>query len=103
MKKFLIIGSKIDKASRNIIMNLMDLGRFNYHIIDGDMLNSRNLNQELINKFDFVIFASKHKSAKKEKTLSIHAPGNWGKFGAEAKRDEWLLHLHYFKNICLKY
>ncbi len=78
MKKFLIIGSKADKASRNIIMNLMELGRFNYHLINGDMLKTENLNKELINKFDYVIFASRHKSAKKEKTLSIHAPGNWG-------------------------
>jgi D-aminoacyl-tRNA deacylase len=76
-KNFLIIGSKADPASRNIIMNLMDLGNFKYHIIDGDMLKTENLNFERINQFDFVIFASRHKSEKREKTLSIHAPGNW--------------------------
>ena len=46
--KYLIVGSKFDTASRNIIMNLMDLGRFNYHLIDGDMLQSANLNFEKI-------------------------------------------------------
>lgn len=81
--KYLIVGSKIDPASRNIIINLMDLKRgLDYHIIDGDMLNSNNLDHELIKKFDLVIFASRHKSEKPEKTLSIHCPGNfkeiWG-------------------------
>ncbi|MDA3836659.1 MAG: hypothetical protein PF542_03475 [Nanoarchaeota archaeon] len=81
--KFLIVGSKTDPASRNIIMNLMDLVKgFEYHIIDGDMLKSENLNHEKIAKYDLVIFASKHKSEKSEKTLSIHSPGNfkdvWG-------------------------
>jgi D-aminoacyl-tRNA deacylase len=76
--KFLVIGSKTDPASRNIIMNLMDLtNKLDYHIIDGDMLNTNNLNLEKINKFDFIIFASKHKSEKSMKTLSIHSPGNW--------------------------
>jgi D-aminoacyl-tRNA deacylase len=32
---------------------------------------------EKINQYDFIIFASKHQSEKKEKTLSVHAPGNW--------------------------
>lgn len=82
-KKFLIVGSKPDRASRNIIMNLMDLDRgFDYHIIDGDMTKTENLDLEKISRYDFVIFASKHKSEKSEKTLSIHAPGNfrevWG-------------------------
>jgi len=76
-KKFLIVGSKMDRASRNIIMNLMELGRFNYHLINTEMIKTKNLDMERINECDLVIFASKHKSEKKEKTLSIHAPGNW--------------------------
>ena len=79
---FLIVGSKFDPASRNIIMNLMDLGRFNYHIIDGDMTDTKNLDETIISKYDMIIFASKHRSEKKEKTLSVHSPGNfheiWG-------------------------
>jgi len=75
--KYLIIGSKFDVASRNIIMNLMDLGRFNYHLINGDMLKSANLDFLKIKEYDMVIFASKHESKEKHKTLSIHAPGNY--------------------------
>ncbi len=81
-KKFLIVGSKADPASRNIVMNLMDLGGFEFHLIEGEMLKTENLDLEKINNYDFVIFASRHKSEKHEKTLSIHAPGNfrevWG-------------------------
>ena len=77
LKKFLIVGSKSDTASRNIITNLMDIGRFNFHLISGDMLKTENLDLKKINEFDYIIFASRHKSEKKEKTLSIHAPGNW--------------------------
>jgi D-aminoacyl-tRNA deacylase len=76
-KKFLIVGSKADPASRRIIMSLMELGRFNYHLINGDMLNENHLDHNRIKEFDFVIFASKHKSEKSGKTLSVHAPGNW--------------------------
>lgn len=77
IKKFLIVGSKEDPASRNIIMHLMEFGGFDFDIIEGSMLNEKNLNQEKIKKYDLVIFASKHSSEKKEKTLSVHSPGNW--------------------------
>jgi len=80
--KYLIVGSKFDTASRNIIMNLMDLGRYNYHLVDGDMLKSTSLDFDKIKAYDLIIFASKHSSEKPNKTLSIHAPGNfrevWG-------------------------
>ncbi len=82
LDKFLIVGSKSDLASRNIITNLIDIGQFNLYIIDEDMLRTENLDPEKIKQFDFIIFVSKHKSEKHEKTLSIHAPGNfkevWG-------------------------
>ncbi len=102
LKKFLIVGSKFDTASRNIIMNLMDIGQFNFHLIEGDMLKTGNLNLEKINKFDYVIFASKHKSEKKEKTLTIHAPGNWKEVwgGGESGRacpSSALFQKHLFK------
>lgn len=77
LRKFLIVGSKEDPASRNIILHLMELGGFNFHLINNDMLDGRNLNHEKIKEFDFVIFVSKHKSEKAGKTLSVHAPGNW--------------------------
>ena len=61
LKKFLIVGSKEDPVSRNIILQLMDIGRFNFHLINNDMLDGRNLDHERIKEFDFVIFVSKHK------------------------------------------
>ena len=42
-----------------------------------EIISDENLDHAKINKYDFVIFASKHKSEKREKTLSIHAPGNF--------------------------
>ena len=87
-KRFLVVGSKADPASRNIIMNLLDFGGFDLNLIGGDMLKTENLDLNKINDFDFVIFASKHKSEKNEKTLSVHAQGNfrevWG--GGEVGR-----------------
>ena len=77
ISKFLIVASKLDPASRNILMNLMDLGRFNFSLIEGDILKTENLDLIKIKEFDFVIFVSKHKSETGEKTLSVHAPGNW--------------------------
>jgi D-aminoacyl-tRNA deacylase len=80
--KYLIVASKIDPASRNIVMNLMDLGRFEYHIIDGEMTKTENLDLAKIKNYDMVIFASRHSAQKKEKTLCVHSPGNfkevWG-------------------------
>jgi len=76
IKKFLIVGSKSDPASRNIIMNLMDIGHFDFHLIDGDMLKTENLEISKINEYDLIIFASKHKSEKHTKSLTVHAPGN---------------------------
>jgi len=88
IKRFLIVGSKLDAASRNIIMNLMDLGQFNFSLVEGDMLNTENLDLPKIAEFDFVIFVSRHKSEKSGKTLSVHAPGNfrgvWG--GGEVEK-----------------
>ncbi|MBS3084506.1 hypothetical protein J4411_01175 [Candidatus Pacearchaeota archaeon] len=105
LKKFLIIGSKSDPASRNIVMNLIDLGGFDFHLIEGEMLKTENLDLSKINSYDFIIFASRHKSEKHEKTLSIHSPGNfrevWG--GGETGRlcpssALFNKHLFYFLN-----
>jgi len=99
LKKYLIITSKEDSASMNIlgqlkqfrnnpILNAMskpENGKpfFDIMTIENSMLQTENLDQEKINKYDFVIFASKHQSEKQEKSLSIHCPGNFrdAKFG----------------------
>jgi len=76
---YLIIASKKDKAGINITTQLSQFPRenFNFYLVEDEIIYTENLDLEKINKFDFVIFASKHESEKKEKSLSIHAPGNW--------------------------
>ena len=88
-KKYLIIASKQDKAGMNIVNQLYqykenplmssmkDKPSFDFYLEEGDILHEENLDVEKISKYDFVIFASKHESGSKEKTLSIHSPGNW--------------------------
>jgi D-aminoacyl-tRNA deacylase len=83
--KFLIVASKLDKAGINITTQLSQFGNFNFYLVEEDVLHTENLDLSKINEYDFIIFASKHQSQKKEKTLSIHAPGNWNNanFGGE--------------------
>ncbi|MBR9702382.1 hypothetical protein GOV13_05675 [Candidatus Pacearchaeota archaeon] len=97
-KKYLIIANKNDKAGANITTHLSQFREnpllsgmaekpsFDFYLIDDEIIYTKNLNLEKINKYDFIIFASKHKSEKKEKTLSVHAPGNWrtNDFGGES-------------------
>ncbi len=88
-QKFLIVASKQDPAGVNITTQLSQFRpnplasslksspAFDFYLVDDEIIYAENLNQEKINKYDFIIFASKHRSEKQEKTLSIHAPGNW--------------------------
>ena len=78
-EKYLVVASKKDKAGINITTHLSQFSRekFNFYLVDDEIIYTENLNLEKINRYDFIIFASKHESAKKEKTLSVHAPGNW--------------------------
>ncbi|NCN86276.1 hypothetical protein GW932_00425 [archaeon] len=80
--KYIVVADKFDTAGRNILTQLLDLEKFDYSVSNGSILDSANLDLEKISKYDMVIFASKHKSETKEKTLSLHAPGNfrevWG-------------------------
>ena len=88
-KKFLIIASKLDKAGTNITTALsqfkknpllsslnQDSKGFDFYLIDNDITQTKNLNPEKINQYDFIIFTSKHLSKQNTKTLSIHTPGN---------------------------
>lgn len=76
-EKFLIVASKLDKAGVNITTQLSQFGDFKFYLADGEIIYTENLDLEKINSFDFIIFASKHVSESKEKTLAVHAPGNW--------------------------
>ncbi|GIU68686.1 MAG: D-tyrosyl-tRNA(Tyr) deacylase [Candidatus Pacearchaeota archaeon] len=76
-KKFLIVASNKDKAGMNITTNLTQFGNFNLYICDKEIIYTENLDLERINDFDFIVFASKHVSESKEKTIAVHAAGNW--------------------------
>ena len=76
-KDYLIIASKRDKAGINITTALSQYGKYNFYLVEDEIIFTENLHLDKINRYDFVIFASRHESEKKEKTLSIHAPGNW--------------------------
>jgi D-aminoacyl-tRNA deacylase len=97
--KYLIIASKLDKAGINIttalsqfrknpvMSSMSDKPCFDFYLCENEIIYTENLDLEKINKYDFIIFASKHKSEKGGKTLSVHAPGNWlstiSQFGGE--------------------
>jgi len=90
-KKYLVVASKLDKAGINIttqlsqfrqnpvISSMANKSGFDFYLVDKEIIFTENLDLEKINKYDFIIFTSKHRSEKGEKTLSIHAPGNWRK------------------------
>lgn len=100
-KRFLVIASKKDKAGINITTQLSQFREnpvitsmkkesrgFDFYLVDEEIIYTKSLDREKINQYDFIIFASKHKSEKEEKTLSIHAPGNWRRadLGGEPER-----------------
>lgn len=84
--KYLIVASKKDKAGINITTQLSQFGKFDFYLCDEEIIYTENLDMEKINQYDFIIFASKHKSEKNEKSLSVHVPGNWrgAELGGEA-------------------
>ena len=99
-KKFLILASKQDEAGMNIATQLFQFRKnpvsgilsqeekyFDIFIVDNSILFEENLNLDKLREYDFVIFASKHKSEKHEKSLTVHAPGNFSfeepKFGGK--------------------
>ncbi len=86
--KFLIVASKLDKAGINITTQLSQFGQFKFYLVNEEIIYTENLDLEKINSYDFIIFASRHQSEKKEKTLSVHAPGNWrlAEFGGEKNK-----------------
>lgn len=88
-QKYLIIASKKDLAGMNIITQLSQFRKnpilsslgnkpnFDFYLVEDEIIYTENLSPEKINQYDFIIFASKHKSEKGEKTLSVHSPGNF--------------------------
>lgn len=97
-KKYLVVASKLDRAGIGITTSLSQFRKsplfgafssdrpfFDFYLVDKEIIFTKNLSLEKIEKYDFIIFASKHESEKKERSLTIHAPGNWrsAEFGGE--------------------
>jgi D-aminoacyl-tRNA deacylase len=88
-RHYLIVASEKNIAAMNIVNNLqqfrqspvplsMDNGAvLDIYLTKEEVLYEENLDMEKISQYDFVIFPCTHKSEKGEKSLSIHAPGNW--------------------------
>ena len=97
-KKFLIVASKKDKAGINIATQLSQFRGnplasilhdekpgFDFYFVEDEIIYNRNLDMGKINKYDFIIFASKHSSSKGERAITVHTVGNFNeaKFGGE--------------------
>lgn len=79
--RYAIAYSKKDLAGINIIENIKKLA-FSPQIpiieLSKETIYSEDLDKHpKLKEVDFLIFASKHQSEKKEKSLSLHAPGNF--------------------------
>lgn len=77
LDKILIVASKQDNAGVNITTQLSQFGDYKFYLVDGDIIETSDLDLEKINQYDYIIFASRHKSVQGTKTLCVHSPGNW--------------------------
>ncbi len=99
--KPIIIASKKDPAGINIIENLKKLKcKIPIELIDNELIYSDNIDKDI--DADFIIFASKHRSEKEVKTLSIHTIGNFKKaeFGGKSEilcPSSALIFKHFFR------
>jgi len=89
--RFAIAYSKKDTAGINIVNQFKKLA-FSPQIpiieLKKETIYSENLNSKKypeLRNIDFLVFASKHQSSKKENSLCLHAPGNWknAKYGGK--------------------
>jgi len=92
--RFAIAYSKKDPAGVNIITQLKTIGflpqvpiiELNKETIYAENLNEKTYPQ--LKNIEFIVFASKHASEKGEKSLCLHAPGNWrnADFGGQSTK-----------------
>jgi len=101
--KTIIVASKLDPAGMNIINSLKELNsNIPIYIVDKEIINAENIDKEL--NSDFIVFASKHQSEKKEKALTVHTIGNFKKaeYGGLDKTlspSSALLTKHFFQTL----
>ena len=85
----MVIASKKDRAGINITTQLSQFRQnplfasmkktpsFDFYLVEDEIIETGNLDMARINQYDFIIFASKHASEKGERSLTVHAPGNF--------------------------
>ncbi len=88
-ERYLIVASKKDRAGINITTQLSQFREnpllssmkkspsFDFYLAEDEIIQTQNLDLKRINSYDFIIFASKHESEKKERALTVHSPGNF--------------------------
>ena len=78
--KFVVLIDKTDSASSNIGKFLREQHpTIPLHFLEKESIYNENIDKKPeLKQYDFFIFATKHQG-KKEKMLSVHAPGNWNK------------------------
>ena len=92
-KKILIVASKLDAAGINITTQLSKFGEYDFYLVDKEIIFTENLNQEKLNQYDFIVFASKHVSKNKKK-LFLFTPQEIGVWpNSEEKREKYVRHL----------
>jgi len=102
--KPVIVASKKDDAGMNIVEELKKSDNLPIYLTEKEIIYAENIDKEIEknHEADFIIFASKHESKQKRKSLSVHAPGNWkkaemgGKEGKVCKTSAFFLK-HLFK------
>ena len=107
--KPIIIASKKDPAGMNIIQNIKKLKcKIPIYLVEEDIVHAENIDNYLKKQekldFDFIIFASKHQSVKKIKSLSVHPIGNWknAEFGGKSEticQSNALIIKHFFQTL----
>jgi len=79
MANFIVIASKQDLAGMNIA-KFLEKEKVKTHYVEEDIINCENVDKKKeVKDADFLVFASRHKSVDKRKTLSVHPIGNWHK------------------------
>jgi D-aminoacyl-tRNA deacylase len=83
MVNFAVVYSKKDEAGKNIARHLKEYFLPQVPIIEArkDIINLERIDEqeEKLRNSEFIVFASRHASKSGNRTLSVHAPGNWGK------------------------
>ena len=102
---FAVVSSEQDEAGMNIFRCIHEeIPSLNHYLIKEDSIHAENIDKSLLKNYDFIIFATRHKSQEHRKTFSVHAPGNWknaefgGREGKVCKTSALFLK-HLFKTL----